>query len=219
MDAGGEPEPTTSAESRPRSVGHGRGGADPSGRILQAARVLFFREGFARVTFDRLAREAGVSKSTIYKYFGDMPGVLRAVAEREADHVDFDGPGAPASAEAFATHLVATGTALLDLVSQPDKLQFDRLVLEQARSYPDLAEIYYDAIYQRAQEHLARVLADGQRGGFLRRDADPGVLADQLLSMWLGLAATRARLGIQGRETLTSQERSQEAVATMMGFA
>lgn len=211
-----EPGSTPPDERRPRPAGPGRGG-DPADRIVQAARALFFAEGFVRVTVDRLAREAGVSKTTLYKHFGDMPGVLRAVAEREADHVEFGGSTVPPSADAFAEQLTATGAALLDLISQPDKLQFDRLVLEQARSHPDLAAIYYDAIYQRTQAHLGRALAEGQQLGFLRRGVDADVLADQLLSMWLGLATTRARLGIEGRETQTTRKRSREAVATLMG--
>ena len=39
------------------------------GRILEAARRRFFREGYARVTMDELARELGMSKKTLYQHF------------------------------------------------------------------------------------------------------------------------------------------------------
>ena len=204
-------------DARVRAVGYGRGSADPPGRIFESARRLFFSEGFAGVTVDRLVREAGVSKSTLYKYFGDMPGVLRAVAEREADRFSFDDTEVPDGAGAFEDRLIATGTELLTLIGKPEKIQFDRLVLEQARSHPELAETYYKAIYARTQAHLASFLREGQSRGILRQDVSAQVLADQLLSMWLGLATTRAHLGLKGARKPSPEQRSREAVKTLLG--
>ena len=191
--------------------------ADPAGRILLAARELFFAEGFAGVSTDRLARVAGVSKSTLYNRFGDMAGVLRAVAEAEADHVPLGGEQVPATADAFAERLADMGAALITLIEQPDKVRFDRLVLEQARAHPGLAQVYYDAIYARTQAQLAAFLREGQAHSVARSDLPATVLAEHLLSMWQGLAGVRARLGLPNPDDRTAAERSRQAVTALLG--
>jgi len=39
--------------------------------IESAAHALFLRDGYARTSVDAVAREAGVSKRTVYDYYGD----------------------------------------------------------------------------------------------------------------------------------------------------
>ena len=38
-------------------------------QIIEAARLLFHKYGFKKVSMDEIAREAGVNKRTIYSYF------------------------------------------------------------------------------------------------------------------------------------------------------
>ncbi|RRR95837.1 TetR/AcrR family transcriptional regulator [Glycomyces terrestris] len=47
--------------------------------ILSAARELFLTEGFDRSSVDAVAARAGVSKRTVYDYFGDKQTLLHAV--------------------------------------------------------------------------------------------------------------------------------------------
>ena len=48
-------------------------------RIIAAARELFFRGGFVRVTADEIAAELGISKATLYKEFRSKEEVLLVV--------------------------------------------------------------------------------------------------------------------------------------------
>ncbi len=196
---------------------YGRASTDPEGRILRAARTLFFTDGFDRVSVERLAKSAGVSKSTLYKYYGDMPGVLRAVAESEADQFSFDPDTTARDPQKLKEQLIELGTALLKAIDKAEKLQFDRLVFEQARHHPGLALAYYKALYARTQEHLARHIEIGQDAGVFRRGVDADILADQLLSMWLGLSRTQAILGVKHGRRLDPGTRSREAVLTLCG--
>jgi AcrR family transcriptional regulator len=47
--------------------------------ILAAARELMVRHGYAATTVGAIATAAGVSPETVYKAFGDKPGVVRAM--------------------------------------------------------------------------------------------------------------------------------------------
>ncbi|MEM9626219.1 MAG: TetR/AcrR family transcriptional regulator [Pseudomonadota bacterium] len=204
-------------DAKGKTVSYGRASVDPKGRILSAAKKLFFTEGFDRVSVERLAKEANVSKTTLYKYYGDMPGVLRAIAESEADPFDFSVGSIEQSAKDLEDRLIDLGTQLLNEIDAPEKVQFDRLVHEQARHHPELAKVYYTALYSRTQDYLAALISLGQEKGLFRLNAAPDLLADQLLSMWLGLSRTRTVLGIGRSTTLDASERSREAVRTLAG--
>ncbi|MDO8838543.1 MAG: helix-turn-helix domain-containing protein [Parvibaculum sp.] len=72
---------TTSTRPKPRP----RDRAGTEGTILDAVSRLILRDGLSGVGINALAREAGVDKVLIYRYFGDLDGLYRAYAE----HGDF----------------------------------------------------------------------------------------------------------------------------------
>ena len=47
--------------------------------MLDAARALFLERGYAATTVAEVAAEAGVSVETVYKAFGNKPGLVKAV--------------------------------------------------------------------------------------------------------------------------------------------
>lgn len=47
--------------------------------VVEVARRLFLRDGFAATTIATIAAQAGVSVETIYKAFGGKPGLVRAI--------------------------------------------------------------------------------------------------------------------------------------------
>jgi len=49
--------------------------------IVETARRLFLRDGFAGTTIAAIAAEARVSVETIYKAFGGKPGLVRAICD------------------------------------------------------------------------------------------------------------------------------------------
>jgi len=53
-------------------------------RLIAAVGALLAREGFGSLGINSVARRAGVDKVLIYRYFGGMPGLLRAFGRSEA---------------------------------------------------------------------------------------------------------------------------------------
>jgi AcrR family transcriptional regulator len=53
-------------------------------RICEAARELFFVQGFARTTIDQIAEAAGTRRSTLYTHFKDKEEILQEIAEAYA---------------------------------------------------------------------------------------------------------------------------------------
>ncbi len=50
-------------------------------RLLDAVTTVLSREGFRGLTVSSVAREAGVDKALIYRYFGDLPHLLACRAQ------------------------------------------------------------------------------------------------------------------------------------------
>nr|WP_145402221.1 TetR/AcrR family transcriptional regulator [Paenibacillus xylanexedens] len=58
-----------------------KGSLDKRAKIIGAARDLFLSDGFDRSSVDAVAAKAGVSKRTVYDYYGDKQSLLLAVVE------------------------------------------------------------------------------------------------------------------------------------------
>jgi AcrR family transcriptional regulator len=53
---------------------------ETSARILEAVGKILTEEGFQGIGINNVSRRAGVDKVLIYRYFGDLPGLLREFA-------------------------------------------------------------------------------------------------------------------------------------------
>lgn len=58
--------------------------------ILNAARTVFARRGFAAGILDEVAREAGIAKGTIYLYFDSKTEIYRAVLDGDMEALKED---------------------------------------------------------------------------------------------------------------------------------
>lgn len=60
-------------------------GLETEDRILDAAYALVSRMGIRKMTFEDVAAKASLSRQTLYRYFENKDGMLRALFEREAE--------------------------------------------------------------------------------------------------------------------------------------
>jgi AcrR family transcriptional regulator len=59
-------------------------------RILEAARQVISRKGFADATFEAIAAEAGVASPTVYAAFGSKSGIMQALMSRATFNSGYD---------------------------------------------------------------------------------------------------------------------------------
>ena len=57
-------------------------------RLRDSALHLFSRYGFARITTDRIAREAGVSQAYVVRAFGSKTTLIRTLCEQASTHIE-----------------------------------------------------------------------------------------------------------------------------------
>lgn len=170
--------------------------SDTEQRIIEAARELFMAHGFSGVSGDLLCKTARVSKTSLYKYFGDMMGVFQAVVIAEGQMFDLSVDTEPEDEAAFWQALVGYGTRLLRLLNRPFCQQLDRMIHEEARQNRGLAEAFYENAYGKGHADVLALIKHGMDRGYISTDWSASDIADHLVSMWEGLPLVRTRLGL-----------------------
>ncbi len=132
--------------------------------LIAAALDLFVQRGFAATRLDDVATAAGVSKGTLYLYFDSKEALFRAVIEQNILPVIEQAEGVVAQHAGNASELLA------DLVrgwwqsvgatKAGDAL---KLIVTEARNFPDVAAYYNDAVVERARRLVTQVLEFGIR--------------------------------------------------------
>ncbi|MCR6689994.1 TetR/AcrR family transcriptional regulator [Cellulomonas sp.] len=160
-----------------------QGQAPKRAAILAAAKELFVRTGVERTSMDAVAALAGVSKRTVYDYYGDKRGLLLGVVEdageralatlRELvdEHLDPAHIREPDDLERALTELAAAlGRSLL---LSSDYLAAVRLINENEALLPELEDHPLDEAHAQV---LAERVGHFVRVGLLDAD-DPGLAA------------------------------------------
>jgi TetR/AcrR family transcriptional repressor of mexJK operon len=191
-----------------------RSGSKPRA-ILDAAGELFLAQGFAAVSMDAVARQAGVSKATLYAHFPGKDALFAAVVAERCDRMS-------AEASALAGHGNGTETALrrlcrtvLGFLVAPSTMAIHRTVQAEAVRVPGLAEAFYTAGPGAGLARLARWIAEEQRLGHLRADADPVEAAGHLGALLRGDLWLRAGLGVPPPPDEEAVERAAAAAAAV----
>ncbi|MDD3446690.1 MAG: TetR/AcrR family transcriptional regulator [Zavarzinia sp.] len=164
-------------------------------QVLAAAAALFMDRGFAGTSMDAVAREAGVSKATVYAHFASKEDLFEAMvargsAERFATlmHADLDGMNVEA-----ALSLVAH--EFLDVLTSPQSLKTMRVVMAEAGRRPDIAARFYRAGPARVVNALTAFLDRAKARGALVLD-DPRIAAELFFGMIRGDLHIRRLLGL-----------------------
>lgn len=210
-------EPT--AASNPKARAGGRPSRDESQakqlRILEVAQRVFFAQGYAEATIDTIAHEAGVAKKTLYEHYGDKAGLFAAVMQRLRDawtrglhDIVIEATDPRVALEGVALHL-------LDMGTRSDMLELHRLLLMEARRFPDLIDGRYN---KRGAPVGMKPLAD-----YLRRAVkqgslqlgDIGLATEQFVYLVLGGLRTRILRGVSVRPNATARKRIARQAVTI----
>ena len=195
-------------------------------RILAAAQLCFARRGFDGASMDEIVAEAGMSSSTVYRYFPEgKRSLVRAVIGRVMDPVvdwiaelaevdelpSFEDVfvtaverswvfGRPFSDEADASPEAESSESPESAVATEASDQIDLMVgvwAELARR-PDLREVYADS-YLRVRGEVARVVRQWQGRGIIAGGIDPDEAAAVIHNAAVGLIIQRTVTGEFGR--------------------
>lgn len=165
-------------------------------RLICSARKLMFVHGYENVTTDLLAREANVSKATIYRIFSSKADLMGRMVNAESERI-FDGiPDRVDTTSAFHDALQNYGERFLALILSPEKIAFERTLLGKADELPQGARLFFANAHIGTRDRLARFIANAQENDKARVDLPASKLAEHLLMLWKGLDHCALQLGL-----------------------
>lgn len=170
----------------------GRPGGAPTGekaqRIVEAMRRSVAQHGTAGSTFERVSREAGVSRGLLHYYFGTKEQLLveavRHDCQLRLERLERQLAGAQTADDFIA--LMAR--QLQDLVREdPDFVTLVFELFTLSRRNQDIAA-EYAKLMRGMREQVAGMLTVAQEDGVLRLHADPEAVAEILFALGDGFA-------------------------------
>jgi len=160
------------------------------GELLDAALDLFVEKGFAATRAEEVAARAGVSKGTLFLYFQSKEELFKAVVrenisgrftEWNAEFDAFEGDSA-----AMLTYCMNTWW---ERVGATKASGITKLMMSEAKNFPDLADFYQHEVIQPGQTLIRRILQRGMdRGEFRPLDLDYAVYSVIAPMIYLVLA-------------------------------
>ena len=148
--------------------------------IIEAALLVFERDGFEAAKMSDIAKKAGVAKGTLYLYFDTKLALLEGVIETAII------PTLQQIGEMAQSH---TGSAR-DLLAQQMKIAAIRMASPEMKTllrhmisgdsrHRKIIDFYYNNVVQKGLEHFKATLDQGVKSGEFRREVknlDPLVL-------------------------------------------
>jgi TetR/AcrR family transcriptional repressor of mexJK operon len=153
--------------------------------ILGAAKRAFLAAGFGAVSMDTIAREAGVSKATVYAHFAGKEDLFGAVIERECErYFARFSPGELDPRDVRAS-LTVLGRRFLELLLSPDGIALYRIILAEVTRFPRLGEVFWRAGPERQRLQIEAFLKSAITSGTLVL-TDTRLAAEQFVALVRG---------------------------------
>lgn len=199
--------------------GRGRPGGSSGAALLEVARQVFLRSGYAATTMDAVAAAARISKQTLYRQHPSKEALFAAVVREWVDRgYEAIRPHTLTLAQTTDVRagLVQLAHVLHAGVLSPPVLQMRTLVATEATRFPDIAADYLARSWDRNLALLAQALQRLATRGLLTVE-QTDVAAEQFT--WLVLGAPLNRLSLQAGADPLPQDLDRiaaEAVSTFL---
>jgi len=164
--------------------------------ILAAAERAFLAGGFGAVSMDAIAREAAVSKATVYAHFTSKEALFGAVIAQlsERRYAGFSVEALdPRDIEASLTTLAER---FLDLVLSPEAIALNRIIIGEVTRFPVLGEVFWAAGPERTRQQIEAFLRRAAAAGALLVP-DPRLAAEQFITLARGEIHLRSLLRLE----------------------
>ena len=158
-------------------------------RILEAALQVFSNYGYHGASMDAVAKNAGLTKPTIYQYFSNKAELFATMMQSRRDDmlVAFDTP----DASRMVAQLHEFAWKYTDTVMHPNFLSLARLIIGEAQRFPEIGKSYQASGPDRVLDGMMSFLI-AQRAFENLQFEDPELAAQDLWGLLLSAPRTRA---------------------------
>ena len=189
---------------------------DPAKRaaILDSAKKLFVSQGFAGTSMDAVAKEARVSKLTVYSHFSDKETLFSAAIEAKCQNMlpvpifELD------ENQPLRTTLTKIGLAFLELIHSPDVVALQRLMNSQATQDPEMSRLFFEAGPLRTLTAMENLIRSANASGQLDV-SDPKQASENFFALLQGCQHMRVMIGYQPPMTASEAQPHAEQVVEL----
>jgi TetR/AcrR family transcriptional repressor of mexJK operon len=138
--------------------------------ILKVASAWFLLHGFQGASINVMAREAGISKESFYRYYSSKEELFEAVIARElAEYRSrLQLLGTQPESLSLEAALTLAAETILTVVGSERTLALRRLVFREAEKSPEIGEYYYEIGPKAAYGHLQSIFRKHPEGAILK---------------------------------------------------
>ncbi len=155
-------------------------------RILAAAVDLFRRaHDVRRVSLETIAKEAGVSPTTIYNHFGNRETLVNEVAKKLVKEIVERNRALIRSELPFPKKIISVISGKLDMVGKVSSEILQKMVSQDQNIVPFINEI----MEQEVKPLWLEMVADGKKEGYIDPTLDDGLLLAYLDVLQAGFRA------------------------------
>ena len=163
---------------------------------LDTTAALVAEHGLAAVTMSQIARETGIGRATLYKYFPDVEAILAAWHDRHVTrHLEHLAQVAAKAGGSASGRLESVLSA------------YALITYERPRGTELAALVHRGEHIAQAEQQLlgfiSNLIADGARAGELRDDAAPGELASYCLHALTAAGSLPSAAAVRRLVTIT----------------
>jgi TetR/AcrR family transcriptional repressor of mexJK operon len=153
--------------------------------LLHTAGTLFLKNGYTKTSLEAIARAAHVAVRTIYVKFGGKTGLLAAVLEAKR-HRFFRNQSLETDTRPLREIVDDFAHQIYALVTSPEAVALQRIVLAEAPTNPELAEAFWNNGPGKTRDMLARFFARPDIRAQMRPDVPLDLLPSHLMSAITG---------------------------------
>jgi TetR/AcrR family transcriptional regulator, mexJK operon transcriptional repressor len=165
-------------------------------QVVDGARKVFMRDGFEGASVDDIAREAGVSKATLYSYFPDKRLLFTEILRTECRRLTEEAEAEIAVGGTVEQMLTMAGERIAEFLMSDFGRSMVRLVMAEGQRFPDITREFYangpGLIHDRLVFHFGHMVEIGA----LRID-DLHLAADQFAQLCKAAIHEKLLFGMQ----------------------
>jgi len=184
--------------------------------ILTAALGLFVSKGFAATKIDDIAKQAKVSKGTVYLYFESKDELFKKMVH------EIMVPKISEVEEYIATYQ-GSQIELLKLVIRrwwktikaSGLIGIPKLIISEADKFPDLTRFYMKEVIHRIQSVLVNILVDGIKSNELR-NIEPVLSARVIMSSLVYFSMWDVSLKKYDRKDLNVEDLIEQQISILV---
>ncbi|MBL4915804.1 TetR/AcrR family transcriptional regulator [Szabonella alba] len=164
-------------------------------QVLAGARLVFLQQGFEGASVDDIAREAGVSKATLYSYVPDKRLLFLEVAKAECCRLADEAEANIGCDCTLREALTIAARTLVDFFTSDFFLRMYRIFVAESERFPELGREFYANGPQLGRERMVRFFEDAEARGLVMI-ADKSLAADQFAELCRADLFTKRVMGI-----------------------